>query len=205
MRRSTRFACPAYAGVFSLGDAIRWEEALRLVCPGSHGVASTIDLITQPQGRVAFLPYSLLTQKPQKTHFLAPPKTMGDHIRKRRIQLGWGATQLAAWLKVSKDTVYNWEHNRSKPSIRFMPRVAEFLGHDPTDSAAISLGERIRKHRIQHGLSQEKLAIQLEIDPLTIRRSESNIGTDKKSLENNPSNFDVLTTRKTYKVLHVHK
>lgn len=61
------------------------------------------------QGCVAFLPYPL--------------------IRKRRLQLGWGATNLAQVLKVSTDTVYNWEHNRSSPAIRFMPGITLFLGY----------------------------------------------------------------------------
>jgi transcriptional regulator with XRE-family HTH domain len=78
----------------------------------------------------------LKAQKPQKWQLLDPPKTMGDHLRKRRLQLGWGATRLGALLKVSKDTIYNWEHNRSNPAIRFMPRIVDFLGYDPTNSAA---------------------------------------------------------------------
>ena len=37
----------------------------------------------------------LLAKIPQEIQYTDPPKTIGDHIRKRRLQLGWGATQLA--------------------------------------------------------------------------------------------------------------
>jgi transcriptional regulator with XRE-family HTH domain len=123
-----------------------------------------------------------LAQKPLKTQFLDPPKTIGDHIRKRRLQLGWGATHLAQLLKVSTDTVYNWEHNRSKPGIRFMPGIANFLGYAPASSNPKTLGEKIKKYRIEHGLSQKRLAIQLGIDPLTLRRLENNRGKPTRKI-----------------------
>jgi transcriptional regulator with XRE-family HTH domain len=117
-----------------------------------------------------------MAQKPQKTQFLDPPKTIGDHIKKRRLQLGRGATQLAQSLKVSTDTVYNWEHNRTRPSIRFMPGIADFLGYAPASSIPMTLGEKIKRYRIEHGLSQKKLSSQLGIDPLTVRRLEHHRG-----------------------------
>jgi transcriptional regulator with XRE-family HTH domain len=118
----------------------------------------------------------LMAQKPQKWQLLDPPRTIGDHIRKRRLQLEWGIMQLALLLKVTTDTVYNWEHNRSGPSIRFMPALVQFLGYDPADSTVTTLGEKIKKYRIEHGLSQKRLAIQMGMDSLTVRRLEYNRG-----------------------------
>jgi transcriptional regulator with XRE-family HTH domain len=123
-----------------------------------------------------------MAQKPQKWQLLDPPRTIGDHIRKRRLQLGWGATQLAALLDVSKDTVYNWEHGRSKPVIRHMPRIERFLGHSLTLPTSKGLGEMVKSYRISHGFSQRRLAQELGADPTTIGRIERNRGKPGKKV-----------------------
>ena len=124
----------------------------------------------------------LKAQKPQKTQFTDPPKTIGEHIRKRRILLGWRATQLAVLLEVSKDTIYNWEHERSRPAIRFMPGIGAFLGYAPAGPTPSTLGERIKNYRIRHGLSQKSLARHLGIDPTTLRRLEHDRGRPTKRI-----------------------
>lgn len=46
----------------------------------------------------------------------------------------------------------------------------------------MTLGEKIKKYRIEHGLSQKRLATQLGLDPLTVRRLEDNRGKPTKSI-----------------------
>jgi transcriptional regulator with XRE-family HTH domain len=113
-------------------------------------------------------------QKPSKI-----PKVLnalGDHIRKRRLELGLLQREVAERLGVNESSVYNWEKNRSNPCIRFMPSIVDFLGYPPPSSSPKNLGETIKKYRIAHGLSQKRLAVQLRIDPLTVRRLECNRG-----------------------------
>jgi transcriptional regulator with XRE-family HTH domain len=57
-----------------------------------------------------------------------------------------------------------------------MPALVQFLGYDPADSTVTTLGEKIKKYRIEHGLSQKRLAIQMGMDSLTVRRLEYNRG-----------------------------
>ena len=48
-------------------------------------------------------------------------KTIGDHVRKRRIELGLFQKAVALKLKVSEDAVTYWENNRAIPMIHFSP------------------------------------------------------------------------------------
>jgi len=116
----------------------------------------------------------LLAQKPQKWQSLDPPRTISDHIRKRRLQLGWGAIQLAHTLHVSTETIYNWEKGRTYPEIRFMPRIVEFLGYTPPLFNRETIGKKIVAYRQVRGVTQKELAHILKVDPATLGRWERN-------------------------------
>lgn len=57
-------------------------------------------------------------------------KTLGDHIRKRRLELGF-QKDAAKQIGVDEATIFNWESNETTPTIRHIPRVIEFLGYNP--------------------------------------------------------------------------
>jgi len=99
-------------------------------------------------------------------------KTLGDHLRKKRLELGLLQKDVAKILGVSQDTIYNWENNRTSPSLRSIPKIIEFLGYIPYDIQGLSPGEELRLLRKCLGLSQEKLAKGLGIDPSTLWRWE---------------------------------
>jgi transcriptional regulator with XRE-family HTH domain len=95
-------------------------------------------------------------------------RTWGDYIKARRLDLKLTKRQLSLKLNVDDVTIYLWEKNRVKPSLAQIPKIIEFLGHDPFERAAENLGYRLREYRRIHGLSQKKLAEQLEIDQSTL-------------------------------------
>ena len=101
------------------------------------------------------------------------PVTLGDHIRRRRLELGLEQRELARQLGADDMTVCNWEKGRTFPSIRFLPRVVRFLGYVPFQLESLSVGERIRLRRMLLGLSQRELARRLSVDPSTVRRWET--------------------------------
>ncbi len=74
-------------------------------------------------------------------------------------------------LGVCGETYLGWEHDRSKPSVRYIPKIIGFLGCDPFPKAR-TLGERIAGKRRGLGLSQERLAALLGVDKGTLRRWE---------------------------------
>ncbi len=83
-------------------------------------------------GRVALLPFceiSLKTAKPKL--YPTDPQTIGDHLKKRRYELGFRQKDVAALLKVNEFTVCGWENDKKAPTVRYLPRIIEFLGYYP--------------------------------------------------------------------------
>ena len=123
--------------------------------------------------------------KPKDANYPLAIVSIGDHIRARRIELGLLHKQVAACIGVTVSAVLNWEKNRSSPSLRFLPKIIEFLGYDPAGSGATrSLSERLKGQRRTLGLSRRRLAALLGIDEsnLTGWETGKHLPT-KKSLE----------------------
>jgi transcriptional regulator with XRE-family HTH domain len=61
-----------------------------------------------------------------------PPKpvSLGDHLRKRRLDLGLRQAQLAERIGVTESTVWNWEHGTT-PAPQYHARIIELLGYQP--------------------------------------------------------------------------
>ena len=60
---------------------------------------------------------------------IIPPKgyplearTLGEHIRKRRLDLGLLQIEVAVEIGVTKSTVWNWEHG-TEPELKHVPAV----------------------------------------------------------------------------------
>jgi DNA-binding transcriptional regulator YiaG len=80
--------------------------------------------------------------------------TVGDHLRKWRLDLGLLQREVAERLGVDHCTVTNWELNRTKPALRFLPGSINLLGFDPSAPGA-SLGERLKAWRHRAGVPQD--------------------------------------------------
>jgi len=124
-------------------------------------------------------------------HKLPPPgypsalKTIGDHIKKRRLDLKLTKRDVAKRFGVDDVTIYLWEKNRVRPSLAQIPKIIEFLGYDPFKKKTENLGEKILAFRRVQGLTQKKLAAQLGIDQATLARWERGMHKpSKKSLIN---------------------
>ena len=122
-----------------------------------------------------FLPFgkiSLKTAKPKP--YPASPKTLGDHLKKRRHELELFQKDVAALLKVNAWTITNWERGRTYPSVRYLPRIIDFLDYDPYP-ASRSLSERIASGRRRLGLPQKELARRLGVDEGTLAKWENGV------------------------------
>lgn len=58
-------------------------------------------------------------------------ETIGDRVRKRRLDLGLLQKEVADQLGVDLNTVHNWECNKTTPQLGFLPRVIRVIGYDP--------------------------------------------------------------------------
>jgi DNA-binding XRE family transcriptional regulator len=92
------------------------------------------------------LPFCNVSLKAAKPLPPAYPKvlyTLGDHIRKKRLDLKLQQKEVADIIGVEEATIYNWENNRSSPAIRYLPKIREFLGSILNTGQPQSPGERI--------------------------------------------------------------
>jgi transcriptional regulator with XRE-family HTH domain len=120
------------------------------------------------------LPFCHVTLRGQKPLPRAYPRalcTIGDHLRRRRLDLCLLQRQAAERLGVHEATVTNWELKRTKPALRFLPGIVRFLGYTPWTGDG-SIGERLLAFRRERGLSQTAFAGLLGVDPGTLSRWE---------------------------------
>jgi transcriptional regulator with XRE-family HTH domain len=120
-----------------------------------------------------FCHVTLSTKKPQSEAYPKVLITIGDHLRKKRLDLNLLQKEVAVTIGVDTCTIANWEKNRSSPQLHLLPRVLRFLGYTPfSGGVGTELGERIRAYRRSRGMTQKGLAKELGIDPTTLARWE---------------------------------
>jgi DNA-binding transcriptional regulator YiaG len=130
----------------------------------------------------------LAAQKPKSPKYPKKLETLGDHIRKRRLDLGLFQKEVAQQIGVDTTTIYNWERNANSPQVHQLPRVIRFLGYNPHPAAG-SLPEKLTAIRRKLGLSQRVMAKRLGIDPGTLRNWENGRRCPSKKLQQNISDF----------------
>ena len=67
--------------------------------------------------------------------------TLGDHLRKTRLDRGLSQSDVAEILKVAADTITGWELNRHQPSIKLAKAIIAFLGYIPFEVGNHPLGK----------------------------------------------------------------
>ena len=59
------------------------------------------------------------------------PITIGEHIRKRRMDLGLLQREVAEIIGVTESSVWNWEHG-TEPELQYNQSIIRFLGYIPS-------------------------------------------------------------------------
>jgi transcriptional regulator with XRE-family HTH domain len=127
------------------------------------------------QLRVAFLPFAQVIVKAAKPSSCPKhPTTLGQHLKKRRIELGLLQKEVAEQLGLDECTIGNWEKDRTYPAVRYLPRLIAYLGYDPFPKPQ-SIGDRLRAKRGSLGLSRKRLAALIGIDDGTLQRYEGGL------------------------------
>jgi len=98
-------------------------------------------------------------------------KTLGDHVRRWRLDLCLLQKDAANRIGADVCSVYNWENGRAAPELQFLPGIIAFLGYDPRPEPS-SLAERIVWFREGRGWSQKRFAKILGVDPTALARWE---------------------------------
>jgi len=103
----------------------------------------------------------LMMQPPEE--LVKEPVTLGDHLRRRRLELGLYQKDVAIQIGVTASTVWNWEHGWTV-DLKYIPRVIEFLGYIPIPQPDDML-ERPAWYKQVHGLTLEQLGEEMGRDP----------------------------------------
>jgi transcriptional regulator with XRE-family HTH domain len=116
-----------------------------------------------------FVPLSLkyIRRKGNSEH----PKTLGEHLLKRRLERGMTQKQVATIIGVTTDTYLNWEKDRTAPVVRYYPKILRVLGYDPFPPST-TLADRLRRRRLELGLTLDAAAKLAGVDEGTFRRWE---------------------------------
>ena len=125
------------------------------------------------QACVAFFPVRRLrlkTLKPLK--FSSGPRTLADHLIKRRMELRLLLREAAEEIDADVFSLINWEKGKTEPAIRLWPGIIAFLGCDP-HPLPVTLGEHIRAERRRRGCSLAALAGEFGFDPGTLKLIEA--------------------------------
>ena len=111
--------------------------------------------------------FTLRGQRPLPQGYPRKLKTLGDHIRKKRLDLGLTQKEAAKKIGVDSGTLRYWENGHTSPQTYLIPRVISFLGYlsyVPPES----FSEWLRTCRTALGLSRKKLAEKLGMDESTV-------------------------------------
>lgn len=88
-------------------------------------------------GALPFCHLHLQRRRPAGDAYPKQIRTLGDAIRKRRLDLELLQREVADRLGCDVMTIVNWEKNHTSPRITHLERVVEFLGYDPLASGAL--------------------------------------------------------------------
>ena len=114
---------------------------------------------------------TLSAPKPKPYGYPSHPQTLGQHLRKRRLDLDLLQRQVADILGVTENTVHIWETQTHSAGLACWPAILEFLGYDPRPPGR-TIGEKLKLHREALGLSAAALAHRWGVDPATVTKYE---------------------------------
>ena len=101
--------------------------------------------------------------------------SIGDHIKKRRLDLGLTQSEVAYIIGTkSIDAVRNWELGKGEPQIHQIPEVIKFLGYIPIPVCFDTLGDKVKAFRILRGLSHRTMGQLLKVNGCTIGSWQQN-------------------------------
>jgi len=118
------------------------------------------------------LRYDKSTSKPCLISYPHNPITLGEHIRRRRMDLKMSQAAVARSLGVVEDCITYWENHRSEPKVSYYPRILTFLGYSPWQLDISTLQGRLKEYRYRHGLSYKKFGMIFGMDAAHIKKLE---------------------------------
>lgn len=135
---------------------------------------------------VVVLPALLFKQKfrnPIPQNYPQKPTTIGEHLRKKRIDSNLSQAELAKILGVSTGCLTYWENNRSNPQITYYPRIHHFLGFCKSTFDEANFCDFLRSYRLKNGFSYRALGSHLKVDATTVRAWEKGLSIPSSTMK----------------------
>ena len=122
------------------------------------------------------------------------PQTIGEHLRKKRVELGLRQSEAALRLNVSARTLSLWECDEVYPTWAQQPKIIAYLDHNPFTDPALgkpksnethhvaflaletpsTIGEQILKRRLEQRKTRKDCAEELGVTAKTFLDWETN-------------------------------
>jgi transcriptional regulator with XRE-family HTH domain len=140
---------------------------------------------------VAFLicKKELIGYRPMNPNYPQELVTLGDHLRKVRLDRRIYQSDVAKALGVTNDSINNWENNHCEPKVSQAKSIIKFLGYIPYKYQKKAIGEQLFVARQVSGLSFRRLSKKIKIDPGTLALVEKNIRTPISRIRKIIQNF----------------
>lgn len=106
-------------------------------------------------------------------HYPESPSTLGEHLRKRRLDLGMTQEQAAMHFGVTVVSYKSWEGDRNSPGIGKWPGIIDFLGYDPSPPSEDTFAKAVSALRRRLGLDKHQFAKRVGVDVKSVRNWES--------------------------------
>jgi DNA-binding XRE family transcriptional regulator len=100
--------------------------------------------------------FSKISPKPRPKKYPFNPRTLGEHLMKRRMDLEITRLEASRILGISEDTIYLWETGTHLPYINYFARITAFLGYSLWSFDTTTLSGKIQDYRHTHGLTAEQ-------------------------------------------------
>jgi len=107
--------------------------------------------------------YSTLEVSIYNEGYPMQPKTIGEHLRKKRMELGLYQREAGSKIGVGASSIWNWEHG-VEPELVYIPRIIDFLGYVPFERP-IGTVALLKYYKLINGLSYERLGKVMGRDP----------------------------------------
>lgn len=137
----------------------------------------------------------LIARKPINMAYPTSLNTLGDHLRKVRLDRGLSQPQVAKLLKVTPDTITGWELKRHQPPARLAKGIIHFLGYIPFQVEGLSIGKKLYFARLLSGKTQDQVAAEIGCDGSNLRRIELSQRNPRKEIYYKIQKFIDLTQK----------
>ncbi len=140
-----------------------------------------IKITTGARIRYPFFTASLTARRPQPAGIPEECFTLGDHIRKARIERGQYQPDLAKLFRVTTNTVTSWEMNHTEVWRKYYVVIEKYLGYMPEEFGLTDLAKKLVSYRFEHDLSIQELADIIGVDNTCVISAEKGSTNFQKS------------------------